>query len=451
MAHILIVDDDRDTRDALEVILRREGYTVWTAASGEEAMQQLQQQPVDMLLCDVKMPGMDGLAVLRQVQASEAGVVVMMSGHHDITAAVEAMKQGAFDYLMKPLNRNDVIRAVQKALAVRALMVENLILRRQVRDQLASAQVIGSSPAWRRICELIEQVAPSQATVLLTGESGTGKELVAGLLHRLSGRAERPYIVLNAAALPATLLEAELFGYEKGAFTGAMQRKPGHFELADGGTLFLDEIGDMPPEVQVKLLRVLQEGEFQRLGGTRTLRADVRVVAATNKNLPQEVAAQRFRHDLYYRLNVIAIHLPPLRERWQDIPLLAAHFLQKYAQKNQKAITGIEPEALQRLRTYSWPGNVRELENIMERAVVLAQGATITATDLNLEERPSEPQSLAGEDCIVLPATATLAQVEREMIVQALQRSHGNRQAAARQLAIGVSTLYRKLKDYAIL
>jgi two-component system response regulator HydG len=445
------VDDDRDTRDALEVILRREGFTVLTAASGEEALDYLQQQSVDVLLCDVRMPKMDGLEVLRRVRTTEAGVVVvMMSGHHDIAVAVEAMKQGAFDYLMKPLNKDDVLRAVQKALAVRGLMVENLILRHQVRDQLARAQVIGSSPAWRRVCALIEQVAPSQATVLLTGESGTGKELVAGLLHRLSPRAERPFIVLNAAALPATLLEAELFGHEKGAFTGAVQRKPGHFELADGGTLFLDEIGDMPPEVQVKLLRVLQDGTFQRLGGTRSLQVDVRVVAATNKTLAQEVTMQRFRHDLYYRLNVISIHLPPLRERRQDIPLLAAHFLRKYAQENRKEVTGIQQEALQSLQMYAWPGNVRELENVMERAVVLAQGATITLADLSLEDQQLKPQPLVAEDCFVLPANATLAQVERETIIQALQRSHGNRQATARQLDIGVSTLYRKLKDYEI-
>jgi two-component system response regulator HydG len=448
MANILVVDDDSDTRDALKVILQREGYTAHTAASGEEALDRLQNQNVDMLLCDVKMPNMDGLEVLRQVKAAESSlVVVMMSGHHDVAAAVDAMKQGAFDYLLKPLSKDEVLRTVQKALSVRALLVENLVLRHQVRDHMARAEVIGSSPAWRRVCELVQQVAPSQATVLLTGESGTGKELISGLLHRLSPRAERPFIVLNAAALPATLLEAELFGYEKGAFTGAIQRKLGHFELANGGTLFLDEIGDMPPEVQVKLLRVLQDGTLQRLGGTRTLQVDVRVVAATNKNLMEEVAAQRFRHDLYYRLNVISIRLPPLRERRQDIPLLAAHFLRKYARENSKPVTGIQQDALQRLQAYAWPGNVRELENIMERAVVLTQGSTITLADLNLDELPA-PALIATEDHFMLPVNATMAQVERETIAQALRRNDGNRQAAARQLAIGVSTLYRKLKEY---
>ena len=315
--------------------------------------------------------------------------MVMMSGHGDITTAVAAMKEGAFDYLVKPFGEEEVLRVVQKALAMRALVVENLRLKRQVREQFAQAHVIGSSAPWQRVYQMVQQVAPSQATVLLTGESGTGKELIAGLLHRLSARAERPFIVLNAAAMPATLLEAELFGYEKGAFTGALQRKPGHFELADGGTLFLDEIGDMPFEVQAKLLRVLQDGTFKRLGGLQTLRVHVRVVAATNKELAKEVAAERFRQDLYYRLNVITIQLPPLRDRRQDVPLLAVHFLHKYARENRKEITAIQPEALEQLMRYAWPGNVRELENVIERAVVLAKGSTITLADLYLEEPPA--------------------------------------------------------------
>jgi transcriptional regulator with PAS, ATPase and Fis domain len=296
---------------------------------------------------------------------------------------------------------------------------------------------------------MVQQVAPSQATVLLTGESGTGKELIAGLLHRLSARAERPFIVLNAAAMPATLLEAELFGYEKGAFTGALQRKPGHFELADGGTLFLDEIGDMPFEVQAKLLRVLQDGTFKRLGGLQTLRVHVRVIAATNKELAKEVAAERFRQDLYYRLNVITIQLPPLRDRRPDVPLLAVHFLQKYARENRKEITAIQQEALEQLMRYDWPGNVRELENVIERAVVLAKGTTITLADLSLEE-PPDKAPLATNDYFVLPAKSTLAQIEREAIIQALRHTEGNREATARLLNIGPATLYRKFKEYQI-
>jgi len=450
MATILIVDDARSTLRALEVILKREGYTVLTAASGTEGLTHIEQHEVDLLLCDVKMPKMDGLTVLREVKAQDAGIaVVMMSGHGDISTAVSAMKEGAFDYLVKPFGEDEVLRAVQKALAMRALVVENLLLKRQVRDQFARAHVIGSSPTWNRVYQMVQQVAPSQATVLLTGESGTGKELIAGLLHRLSPRAERPFIVLNAAAMPATLLEAELFGYEKGAFTGALQRKPGHFELADAGTLFLDEIGDMPFEVQAKLLRVLQDGSFKRLGGISTLRVNVRVVAATNKDLSKEVASERFRQDLYYRLNVITIHLPPLRERLQDIPLLAAHFLQKYTRENRKEIATIQQEAIEHLMRYDWPGNVRELENVIERAVVLAKGSTITLTDLYLEE-PQEKAPLNTNEYFVLPAKSTLAQIEREAIIQALRHTEGNREATARLLNIGPATLYRKFKEYQI-
>jgi DNA-binding NtrC family response regulator len=448
MAHILVVDDERNTLDALSTILRREGHTVLTAASGQEALTQLQEEMVDLLLSDLKMPKMDGLALLRHVKAHHADVVVlMMSGYQDVTAAVEAMKAGVFDYLVKPFGKEDVVRAVQKALAHRALLVENLALKRQVRDQMARAQVIGSSPAWRKICEMVEQIAPSRATVLITGESGTGKELIAGLIHRLSPRAERPFITLNAAALPATLLEAELFGYEKGAFTGAQQRKPGRFELADGGTLFLDEIGDMPAEVQAKLLRVLQDGAFERLGGTRTLQVDVRVVAATNKDLMQEVEAGRFRVDLYYRLNVITLYLPPLRERREDIPLLVAHFLRKYAEQNNKAVTGIQQQALQYLQLYDWQGNVRELENVIERAVVLAKEPTIGIAEMpaHLQEKDLVP---TPSEYFVLPHNATLEEIERAAIAETLRRSGGNRQATARSLNIGLATLYRKLKTY---
>jgi DNA-binding NtrC family response regulator len=448
MASILVVDDTRSTCTALVAILGREGHTVVTATSGEEALAHLEASEIDLLLCDVRMPKMDGLTVLRRAKAYDGGIaVIMISGYSDITVAVEAMKEGACDYLVKPLRADDVRRAVQKAIALRALLVENLILKHQVRDQFTRLQVIGSSPAWQQIGERVRQAAPSRATVLITGESGTGKELIASLLHRLSPRADYPFIVLNTAALPATLLEAELFGYEKGAFTGALQRKLGYFELAHRGTLFLDEIGDMPHEVQVKLLRFLQDGTFQRVGGTQTLQVNVRVVAATNKELTREITAGNFRQDLYYRLNVINVALPPLRERRQDIPLLAAHFLRKYAEENRKQVTAIQQEALQRLETYSWPGNIRELENVIERAVVLAQGTTITTDNLSLEEQESNvvPDT---RDSFVLPANATLAEVEREAIIQALQRNQGNRQAAARQLAIGPATLYRKFKAY---
>ena len=448
MASIMVVDDDRKTCDTLEVILRQAGHAVCTAASGPEALAQLHTREMDLLLSDVNLPRMDGLALLRHVKAQESGVVVvMMSGHHDVAIAVEAIKQGAFDYLVKPFGKDDVLRTVQKALTLRALFIENLLLKRQRRDDLARATVIGSSPPWRRVCDIVQQVAPARATVLITGESGTGKELIAGMLHRLSPRVAGPFLTLNTAAVPATLLEAELFGYEKGAFTGAHQRKPGRFELADGGTLFLDEIGDMPLEIQAKLLRVLQDGTFERLGSTRTLQADVRIVAATHKDLSQEVAAQRFRADLFYRIHVITLHLPPLRQRREDIPLLAVYFLCKYAQQNEKHITAMQPQALQYLQSYAWPGNVRELEHVIERAVVLTQGPVIGVEDLPPELQGQEPVYMPKHH-FVLPADATLAQIEREAITQALRRHAGNRQVAARTLDIGLATLYRKLKEY---
>lgn len=450
MASVLVVDDELNTREALEVILRREGHTVVSAPSGETAQHVLQDTLVDLVLSDVKMPGMDGLALLRAIKTSNTDVVVvMMSASSDVATAVEAMKQGAFDYLVKPFGKGDVLRTVQKALTLRAVLVENLTLKRQVEGHFARSQVIGTSAAWHSICEIVEQVAPSRATVLLMGESGTGKEVIAGLLHRLSPRADKPFVTVNAAALPSTLLEAELFGYEKGAFTGAGQRKAGRFELADGGTVFLDEIGEIPAEVQVRLLRVLQEGSFERLGGTRTLQVDVRVIAATNKNLADEVAARHFRADLYYRLNVIAITLPTLRQRREDIPLLVAHFLRRYAEQNRKTVTAIQQQALQRLQAYDWPGNVRELENVIERAVVFTRDATLGVSELPPHLRDT-PAVVVPNDHFVLPADASLAEVERAAIVQSLHNNAGNRQAAARKLRIGVATLYRKLKEYDI-
>lgn len=450
MSAILVVDDEPNTREALQIILQAEGHAVLTANSGYAALHHVQHHPIDCVISDVKMSGMDGLTLLQRIKQQDPGiVVVMMSGHRDVTAAVAAMKQGAFDYLAKPFGKAQVLQTVQKALTLRTVLVENLSLKRQMQDHIAHAQVIGSSPAWRQVRQLVEQVAPARATVLLSGESGTGKELIANLIHRLSPRAERPFITLNAAALPATLLEAELFGYEKGAFTGAQQRKPGRFELADGGTLFLDEIGEMPIDLQVKLLRVLQESTFERLGGTRTLHVDVRIIAATNKDLAQEVAAQRFRQDLYYRINVIAIALPPLRERPEDIPLLVHHFLRKHSQRNQKDITAIQQEVLQRLQAYRWPGNVRELENVIERAVVLAQDTTISVTELPPHLQDQKPVTVPNNH-VIIPANTTLAEIEREAIIQALQHCGGNRQITARMLDIGAATLYRKLKEYHI-
>jgi two-component system response regulator HydG len=448
MAAILVVDDERNTRESIEVILRREDHQVATMASGDAALDYLATHDVDLVISDVRMPGMDGLTLLRRVTSQNTGtVVVMISAHHDVTAAVEAIKNGAFDYLVKPFGKNEILRAVQKALTLRAVLVENLTLKRQVDEPFAQANIIGSSPVWRQVCQTVEQVAPSRSTVLVSGESGTGKELVAHVLHRLSPRAEQPFVTLNAAALPDNLVEAELFGYEKGAFTGAMQRKPGRFELANGGTLFLDEIGELPLAAQAKLLRVLQEGTFERLGGTRTHKVDVRIVAATNRNLFQEVTDRQFRQDLYYRINVIAIELPALRERRDDIPLLIAYFLRKYAQQNGKDIIAAQQEVLLRLQAYDWPGNVRELENVIERAVVLARHDTIQVADLPPHLQAIEPNAGVSR-AFVFPPDATLSDIEREAISQALQQYHGNRKAVASRLGIGLATLYRKLNEY---
>ena len=448
MAAILVVDDERNTRESIEVILRREAHQVAAMASGEAALDYLATHEVDLVISDVRMPGMDGLTLLRRVTSQNTGaVVVMMSGHHDVTAAVEAIKAGAFDYLIKPFGKDDMLGVVRKALTLRSVLVENLSLKQQIDDPFAQANIIGSSPAWRQVCRMVEQVAPSRSTVLVSGESGSGKELVAHMLHRLSPRAEKPFVTLNAAALPESLVEAELFGYEKGAFTGAAQRKPGRFELADGGTLFLDEIGELPAAAQAKLLRVLQEGTFERLGGTRTHQVDVRIVAATNRDLQQEVADRRFREDLYYRINVIAIELPALRERREDIPLLLAYFLRKYAQQNGKEITAAQQDVVQRLQAYDWPGNVRELANVVERAVVLAPGDLIGVADLPPYLQAVEPQATEPR-AYVFPPDATLSDIEREAISQALQQHQGNRKAAARRLDIGLATLYRKLNEY---
>jgi two-component system response regulator HydG len=448
MPHILVVDDVFSTLQALETILAQEDYTVTTTTSGKQALSLLQQHDIDLLLSDVKISDMNGLDFLRQVKSEspDTGVIVM-SGGQEIGVAIESIKEGAFDYLVKPVSRECTVKTLQKALTLRALMVDNQRLKQQVHDSFSQADVIGSSRAWRRVWDLICHVAPSQATLLITGESGTGKEIIATMAHRLSTRVAQPFVALNAAALPPDLLEAELFGYEKGAFTGAHERKPGQIELADGGTLFLDEIGDMPIEFQAKLLRVLQDGTFKRLGGTRELQVDVRLMTATNKNLVEEVRLLRFRADLYYRLNVITIRLPALRERPSDIPLLASHFIRQYAKANHKQVTSMQHEALEALKAYDWPGNVRELENVMERAVVLCQSNTITLADLSLHH-PRLGRLMDEDDYFMLPVNATLEEVERETILQALQRHAGNRQATARQLAIAPATLYRKLKGY---
>ena len=359
------------------------GVRVVLASDGQAALERLQEGGIDLILTDLKMPGLTGLELLRAAKAIAPDVdVILLTAFGTVEEAVKAMKDGAYDFLTKPFQREQLLKVVRKALERRDLIEQNSALQQRLDDLLRQGDMIGASPAFRRMMTLVEQVADSSATVLVQGESGTGKELVARAIHERSSRRDGPFVAVNCAALPETLLESELFGYEKGAFTGAAGRKEGRFELADGGTLFLDEIADLSPVTQPKILRVLQEGEFERVGGTQTIRVDVRIVAATNQDLATLVRDKRFREDLFYRLNVITIQVPPLRERREDVPVLAQHFLRVYAAKNNRQLDGFSDEALGCLEAYSWPGNVRELENVVERAVVLARGARIEVADL---------------------------------------------------------------------
>src|SRR5438034_4841331 len=375
-ATLLIADDDPGLRESLERTLTREGYRVILASDGRGALERLQGGGIDLVVTDLKMPGLTGIEVLRAAKAIAPDVdVILLTAFGTVEEAVKAMKDGAYDFLTKPFRREQLLKLISKALERRDLIEQNRALQQRLDDLLQQGAVIGSSPAFRRTMALVEQVADSSATVLIQGESGTGKELVARTIHARSARSRGPLVAVNCAALPETLLESELFGYEKGAFTGAAGRKEGRFELANGGTLFLDEVSDLSVVTQPKILRVLQEGEFERLGGTKTFRVDVRIVAATNQDLAQMAREKRFREDLYYRLNVITLTVPPLRERREDVRVLAEHFLRVYAAKNNRRLQeGLSEEALRRLEAHPWPGNVRELENVIERAVVLARG-----------------------------------------------------------------------------
>jgi len=443
-ATLLVADDDPGVRESLERTLTREGYRVVLASDGRAALERLQGGGVDLVLTDLKMPGLTGIELLRAAKAIAPDVdVILLTAFGTVEEAVKAMKDGAYDFITKPFQRAQILRLIRQALERRSLIQQNRELQRRLDDLLREGAVIGGSPAFRRTMTLVDQVASSSATVLIQGESGTGKELVARAVHERSTRRGKPFVAVNCAALPETLLESELFGYEKGAFTGAAGRKEGRFELADGGTLFLDEVADLSSVTQPKILRVLQEGEFERLGGTRTLRVDVRIVAATNQDLAQLVRDKRFREDLYYRLNVITINVPPLRERWEDIRLLAEHFLRIYAAKNNRKLEGFSDEALERLEGYSWPGNVRELENVIERAVVLARAGRIDANDLPQEVGGVKPPP---RDALVQLVGTPLAEIEQRLLEETLRITGGNKTQAAKLLGIDVRTVSRKLE-----
>jgi len=443
-ATLLIADDDPGLRESLERTLTREGFRVILASDGRGALERLQGGGIDLVVTDLKMPGLTGIEVLRAAKAIAPDVdVILLTAFGTVEEAVKAMKDGAYDFLTKPFRREQLLKLISKALERRDLIEQNRALKKQLEDLRAKGQVIGSSPAFRRMMTLVEQVADSSATVLIQGESGAGKELVASTIHRSSPRSRGPFVAVNCAALPETLLESELFGYEKGAFTGAAGRKEGRFELADGGTLFLDEVSDLSPVTQPKILRVLQEGEFERLGGTHTIQVDVRIVAATNQDLAEMVRERRFREDLYYRLNVITIRVPPLRERHEDIRVLAQHFLRVYAAKNGRELEGFTGEAIERLEAYAWPGNVRELENLIERSVVLARKDRIEAEDL--------PDEIVGvkrppRDAILELIGTPLGEIEQRLLDETLRITGGNKTQAAKLLGIDPRTVSRKLE-----
>jgi two-component system response regulator HydG len=444
---ILVVDDEESIRMMLRAVLEEEGYEIIEAADGPEAVKAVEQNPLDLILLDIRMTTMDGIETLTEIRKISPFVpVLMMTAYATVKTAVEALKAGAFEYLAKPLDIEELKILVQKALEYYRLREENLTLKERLGSRFDFSRIIGKGRKMKELFDFLAQVAPSEATVLILGESGTGKELVANAIHHNSPRTQQPFVKVACAALPETLLESELFGHEKGAFTGAIARREGRFQAAHRGTIFLDEVGEMSPAIQTKLLRVLQEREFEPVGSSRTVKVDVRVIAATNKDLGKEIKEGRFREDLFYRLNVIPIHLPPVRERKEDIPALANHFLSLYREKNKKEIKEISPKALDLLIRHDWPGNIRELENCLERAVIVARGELIAPADL-----PPAIQNLpAGkEDAeIPFPAGISLQEAEKALILKTLEDAGGNRSRAAEILGINRRTLQMKLKEF---
>ncbi len=441
---ILVVDDEANARTALADLLRDQGFEVEMAADAFKGLGKLEAFAPHVVVTDLQMPGMDGIELLGKIRAIDESIgVLLMTAFADVPTAVKAMRAGAADYLTKPIDFDEMLVVIDRALAHQQLAREARQLRVRVRDRVAPGNIIGGGPPMQRVFEIVDQVAPSKATVLITGESGTGKELVANAIHQRSPRANGPFVKLHCAALAESLLESELFGHEKGSFTGAAVRKDGRFSIADGGTLFLDEIGEISASIQVKLLRFLQEHEFERVGGTQTIKVDVRVIAATNRNLLDEIAKGRFREDLYYRLNVVAIETPPLRERRADVPALAKFFVDRYAAANAKTIDGVSPDALDVLMNYGWPGNVRELENAIERSVVLCAGSVIELKHLSPQVRPqAAPMGMP-----IIPG-ATMAELERYAILETLKSTAGSTSRAAEVLGISTRTVQYRLHDY---
>lgn len=444
-ARILVVDDEEIMRESLTDWLKEDGYDVLAVQDGFSALEAVQKENYNVMLVDLKMPKMDGLEVLKAVKKMNSDIpVIIITAYATVDTAVAAIKQGAYDYIVKPFHPEELGLIIKKIIEHQNLVKENILLRKELTRRYEFSDIIGKSPKLQKVFDLIKTVGPTRSTVLIEGESGTGKELVARAIHEASLRKESPFIALACGALPETLLEAELFGYEKGAFTGAVTQKKGKIEIADTGTLFLDEIGDIDLKTQVDLLRFIQEREFRRLGGTEMIKVDVRIIAATNRNLKQMVTEGKFRDDLFYRINVFTITLPPLRERLEDIPLLVTHFIEKFKVETNKNVTRISEDALKVLMDYNWPGNVRELENAIEHAVVVAQTDTIIAENL---------PSFVIKKQTAMPVTDTsisLEQLQKQHIINILKQTNNNISQAAKILGINRVTLYRKMKEYGI-
>jgi DNA-binding NtrC family response regulator len=442
---LLVADDEKNIREGLADALRMDGYDLDTSPDGEEAWKRFEKGDIDLVITDLKMPGISGEELLRRIGAESPGVpVIVLTGHGTVENAVDAMRNGAYDFLTKPVNLDRLSLLVKRALANRELAIQHHRLEEELEKEKHFKAMIGSSLPMRRVFDTINRAAPTRASILITGESGVGKELVANAIHELSPRAKGPLVKVHCAALAASLLESELFGHEKGAFTGAVSRKRGRFELANEGTLFLDEIGEIDQNIQIKLLRVLQEKQFERVGGEETLDVDVRIVAATNRDLKKDIEKGNFREDLYYRLNVVNIQVPPLRERKDDLPLLISAFLRECSEENGKNISGIDDKARSRLYAYAWPGNVRELRNCIESALVMCKGNIITAGDL-----PPTLQANTEDGWIRIPLGSTMEDAEKIIIRDTLAAQKGNKSKAAEVLAIGRKTLHRKLSGEA--
>ncbi len=441
---ILIIDDEKNIREGLSAALELDGYSVKLAANGAEGLALIEKGDIDLVITDLRMPGVSGEEVLAKVRGESPGIpVIVLTGHGSIDTAVDAMRNGAYDFLTKPLSLDRLSLIVKRALAGRELEIRHSSLQQELDAKTSFESIIGKSNEMQRIFQMVRKAADSKASVLITGESGTGKELIANALHNLSPRKNNPFIKVHCAALSETLLESELFGHEKGAFTGAASRKRGRFELANTGTIFLDEIGEINQNVQIKILRVLQDKRFERVGGEETLEVDVRVIAATNRNLEEEITQGRFREDLFYRLNVVHIQVPPLRDRKDDIPLMLNAFLDEFNRENNKSITGFDSRSRSALYKYDWPGNIRQLRNCVESAVVMCSGNEIT-----LEDLPPTVRGAAESNVIQVPMGVTMAEAEKIIIQQNLASNQGNKTKTADILGIGRKTLHRKLEEY---